>query len=83
MSRMNVGVRDLRNDTVRVIDAVRAGEAVTLTVNGEPVADIVGHGIRTRWLSGAALRDQLTSRAADPALRRELDDLAGDTPTGL
>ncbi len=83
MSRMNVGVRDLRNDTARVIDAVRAGERVTLTVNGEPVADIVPHGIRTRWLSGAALRDQLMSRAADPALRRELDDLAGDTLADL
>lgn len=80
---MNVGVRDLRNDTARVIDAVRAGERVTLTVNGEPVADIVPHGIRTRWLSGAALRDQLMSRAADPALRRELDDLAGDTLADL
>lgn len=76
---MDVGVRDLRNDTSRVIDAVRAGERVTLTVHGEPIADIVPHGNRTRWLSGAAVRDQLTRRAADPALRTDLDDLAGDT----
>lgn len=40
---MDVGVRDLRNDTARVIDALRAGERITLTVRGEPVADIVPH----------------------------------------
>lgn len=83
LSRMRVGVRDLRNDTVRVRDAVRAGEPVTLTVHGEPIADIVPHGGRTRWLSGATLRDQLGKRAADPALRNDLDELAGDTPADL
>ena len=76
---MDVGVRDLRNDTARVMAAVRAGERVTLTVNGEPVADIVPHGARTRWLSGAAVQEQLASRSADPALRTDLDTLAGDT----
>jgi prevent-host-death family protein len=76
---MEIGVRDLRNRTSQVIDAVRAGERVTLTVHGEPVADIVPHGRRTRWLSGAQLREQLRDRAADPALRRELDELAGQT----
>jgi prevent-host-death family protein len=76
---MEVGVRELRNDTARVIDAVRAGERVVLTVRGEPIADIVPHGARTRWLSGAALRDQLGHRSADPGLRSDLDELAGDT----
>ena len=83
LSHMDVGVRELRNDTARVIDAVRAGERVTLTVRGEPVADIVPHGGRTRWLAGAALQDQLTRRAADPALRDDLDALAGQTPAEL
>lgn len=76
---MDIGVRDLRNRTASVIDAVRAGERVTLTVNGEPTADIVPHGQRTRWLNGAQLREQLRSRAADPALRGELAELAGQT----
>ena len=76
---MDVGVRDLRNDTARVLDAVRAGERVTLTVHGEPIADIVPHGGRTRWLSGTAVRDQLLRRAADPGLRADLDELAGET----
>lgn len=83
MSHMDVGVRELRNDTARVIDAVRAGERVVLTVRGEPIADIVPHGARTRWLSGAALRDQLGHRSADPDLRSDLDELAGDTLADL
>jgi len=76
---MHVGVRDLRNDTGRVVDAVRAGERVTLTVRGEPVADIVPHGERRRWVSGEAVREQLAHLAADPGLRDELRDLAPDT----
>jgi len=76
---MQIGVRDLRNHTSRVIDAVRAGERVTLTVNGDPVADIVPHGRRERWLSGTWLNGQLRERAADPALSRDLADLAGQT----
>jgi prevent-host-death family protein len=76
---MEIGVRDLRNHTARVIDAVKAGERVVLTVSGEPLADIVPHGARTRWLAGEQLRRQLSDRAADPALTQELDLLAGQT----
>jgi prevent-host-death family protein len=76
---MEIGVRDLRNRTARVIDAVKAGERVVLTVNGDPLADIVPHGQRARWLSGEQLREQLNDRAADPALKEELDQLAGQT----
>jgi prevent-host-death family protein len=76
---MEIGVRDLRNHTAGVIDAVQAGERVTLTVNGEPLADIVPHGHRTRWLAGPRLREQLHDRAADAALHEELDVLAGQT----
>lgn len=76
---MEIGVRDLRNHTASVIDAVKAGERVVLTVNGEPLADIVPHGARTRWLAGDQLRRQLADRAADPGLTQELDMLAGHT----
>jgi prevent-host-death family protein len=76
---MEIGVRDLRNHTSRVIDAVKAGERVTLTVNGEPVADIVPHGRRERWLSGPWLNEQLSGQAADPALTQDLEQLAGQT----
>ena len=80
---MDVGVRELRKETAGVIDALRAVERVALTVRGEPIADIVPHGARTRWLSGAALRDQLAHRAADPGLRDDLDEVAGETLADL
>jgi prevent-host-death family protein len=80
---MEVGVRDLRNRTSQVIDAVKAGEQVTLTVHGEPVADIVPHRRRTRWLSGQQLHSELAERAADAGLTEELADLAGQTIADL
>ena len=72
-------MRDLRNRTSQVIDAVQAGERVILTVHGEPIADIVPHSQRTRWLSGERLREQLVAGSADPGLSRDLDELAGQT----
>lgn len=76
---MEIGVRDLRNRTAQVIDAVMAGERVVLTVNAEPIADIVPHGQRSRWLNGAQLRERLAVSAADPGLAAELDEAAGQT----
>jgi prevent-host-death family protein len=76
---MQISVRELRNNTAGVVAAVQAGESVTLTRNGEPVADIVPHRRRTRWLPGEWLGGQLAERQADAALRRDLDRLAGGT----
>jgi antitoxin (DNA-binding transcriptional repressor) of toxin-antitoxin stability system len=50
---------------------------VILTVDGAPVADIVPHDKRRRWLGGDSLRAHLLERAADSALADELDELAG------
>jgi antitoxin (DNA-binding transcriptional repressor) of toxin-antitoxin stability system len=52
---------------------------VTLTTRGEPIADIVPHRRRTRWLPGGWLAEQLVERQADPALRGDLARLAGGT----
>lgn len=76
---MEVGVRALRNRTADVIAAVESGERVTLTVRGEPIADIVPHGRRARWLSGERLAHELLQRSADPALREDLAVIAGET----
>ena len=76
---MQVSVRELRNRTAAVVAAVQAGESVTLTSNGEPVADIVPHGRRARWLPGGWLSEQLGERQADFELSTELEHLAGQT----
>lgn len=70
----HVSVRDLRNRTAAVVAAVRAGEEVTLTVNREPVADIVPHvEQRSPWVSSSELRRIVRDTPADPEL---LDDIA-------
>jgi prevent-host-death family protein len=43
---MDVSVRDLRNNTAKVMAAIEAGTPVTLTVHGRPVADIIPHAQR-------------------------------------
>ena len=78
-----VSVRDLRNGTAAVVAAVRAGEPVTLTVNRDPVADIVPHvdrseiGQRGPWVSSTVLRDIVRDASADPGLLSDLADVRG------
>jgi len=76
---MDVTARELRNRTSDVIAAVQAGQSVTLTVRGEPVADIVPHRRRARWLPGEWLARELSERSADPDLAADLRELAGAT----
>jgi prevent-host-death family protein len=80
---MEVSVRELRNRTADVVAAVQAGQPVTLTSRGEPVADIVPHRRRTRWLPGGWLREQLAERQADAKLTDDLARLAGQTTDEL
>ncbi len=71
-----VSVRDLRNSTARVVAAVREGHTLTLTVNREPVADIVPHRARrSPWVPSAQLR---AMPLADPGLLDDLADVRGD-----
>lgn len=76
-----VSVRDLRNSTAAVVAAVRAGEPLTLTVNRDPVADIVPHvdrsdiGERGPWVSSTVLRDIVRAAPADPGLLSDLADV--------
>lgn len=69
-----VSVRDLRNSTAAVVAAVRAGEELTLTVNREPVADIVPHvKRRSPWVASSELRRIVRDVPLDAGI---LDDLA-------
>jgi prevent-host-death family protein len=69
-----ISVRQLRNHTAEVVAAVRSGERLALTVNREPVADIVPHeATRSPWVSSEALRRIVAEAGADARL---LDDLA-------
>lgn len=74
----NISVRDLRNSTADVVAAVRAGERLTLTVNHDPVADIVPHiEQRDPWAPSAVLRDIVREAPADEGLLADLADVRG------
>ncbi|HWX44394.1 MAG TPA: type II toxin-antitoxin system prevent-host-death family antitoxin [Solirubrobacteraceae bacterium] len=73
-----VSVRDLRNSTADVIAAVRSGERVTLTVNRDPVADIVPHTEqRDPWIPATVLLSIANEAAADKDLLTDLADVRG------
>jgi prevent-host-death family protein len=56
---MDVSVRDLRNNTAKVMAAVEAGTPVTLTVHGRPVADIIPHARRQERRPSEVVFDEL------------------------
>ncbi len=60
---MDVSVRELRNDTARVIAAVEAGTPITLTVHGRPVADIVPRRERRERRPAAVVYSELDQLA--------------------
>ena len=80
---MNVASRDLRNNTRRILDRVRAGESVTITVDGQPVAVLQPAGHRPRWLGREEFVRRIVGHQADPGLTGELRALAGDTTDDL
>lgn len=78
-----VSVRELRNHTGDVVAAVESGERVVLTVNRRPVADIVPHASRRRYIPGAELSHRLRGVQADPGLAGDLRDALPDTTDDL
>jgi prevent-host-death family protein len=79
-----VASRELRNDTAGVLGRVQAGEDVVITVNGKGVARLVPiQPTRRRWLRRDELVRRLGIAQADPGLRRDLADLAGESTDDL
>lgn len=76
--------RELRNDTAGVLRRVEAGESLTVTSNGRPVAQLVPvpRGRRS-WLPREELIRRLEHFQADPGLRDDLRELAGETTDDL
>ena len=88
---MDVTVRELRNHTARVNAAVEAGEPVTLTFHGRPMADIVPRVQRAERRPTNVVASELeeiralaldlgaVSDAADFDTGLTTDDLLGDS----
>jgi prevent-host-death family protein len=80
----DVASRELRNDTAGVLRRVQAGEDITITVKGRPVAHLTAVAPhRRRWLTKSEFLGRLPRAQADPGLRDELAALAGDTTDDL
>ena len=74
-----VASRDLRNNTRGLLDRVEAGEAITITVDGRPVAVLQPVGRRPAWLAREEFVRRVLAQQADPGLAGELADLTSDT----
>jgi len=80
---MEVASRELRNNTRALLDRVGAGESVTITVDGLPVAVLQPLSRRPRWLSREEFASRVVSHQADAGLAQQLRDLAPDATDDL
>ncbi len=78
-----VASRQLRNSTRALLDRVAAGEDITITVGGRPVARLVPSESRQRWMPREAFASQVLSHQADAGLASDLASLAPDTTDDL
>lgn len=78
-----VASRELRNATRSLLDRVQAGERLTITVDGRPVAELAPVGRRPRWVAKREFVTMVLESQADPGLAAELHELAGDTTDDL
>ncbi len=78
-----VASRQLRNDTRGLLRRVEAGEDLTITVDGRPVAVLRPVPHRTRWMSRRELVQRLLRNQADPGLTHDLQALSPDSTDDL
>ncbi len=78
-----VASRDLRNSTRSLLDRVQAGERLTITVDGRPVAVLAPVGRRPAWVAKSELLPVVLAHQADADLSADLHELAGDTTDDL
>ena len=79
-----IASRDLRNHTADVLRRVAEGDHVTITVNGNPVAELAPLIVRRRLtIPKTELVTLLAQRQADAGMRHDLAELAGDTTADL
>lgn len=69
-----VPVRELRNDVSAVLRRVEAGETLTVTVQGRPVAQLTPLTQRPKAMPWAIFRATMQRVSADAALADELTD---------
>jgi prevent-host-death family protein len=66
-----------------LLDRVAAGEDITITVDGRPVAKLVPPESRQRWMPRGTFAARIIEHQADHGLSAELGVLAPDTTDDL
>jgi prevent-host-death family protein len=79
----DVASRELRNNTRALLDRVEAGETITITVDGRPIALLQPAGRRPRFMARERFVQGLLSHRADAGMRADLRDLSPDTTDDL
>jgi len=79
----DVASRELRNNTRAVLARVEAGESITITVDGRPVAKLEPIQRRPNWMSREEFVRRLLPAQADPALLTELREMLPETTDDL
>ena len=78
-----VASRELRNQTRALLDRVAAGERITITVQGRPVAELTPVANRPIWMGRERFASQVLAFQADASLSAELDELSDETTDDL
>lgn len=79
-----VASRELRDNMAGLLRRVQAGEEITVTVSGKPVAQLIPlRQTRRRWLPWSEFVRRLRVAQADPGFRDDLASLADDTTDQL
>jgi prevent-host-death family protein len=68
--------KELRNNVGEVLRRAEAGEELTITVSGRPVA-VLGPLRRARWVQGSRLAE-LWALGPDPKFEKDLELLGGE-----
>ncbi|MFP5225862.1 MAG: type II toxin-antitoxin system Phd/YefM family antitoxin [Actinomycetota bacterium] len=73
--------RDLRNNTRQILKRVEAGQPVTITVSGRPVAQLVPLDTGITWMPRDEFVRRFADRQADPAMAQDLLEVVGNQTT--
>lgn len=74
-----VASRELRNRSRDLLNRVEAGEDITITIDGRPVAELRPIKRQPRWMRRDEFLARIVGYQADPGLRDDLRELAPDT----
>ncbi|MBS1847193.1 MAG: type II toxin-antitoxin system prevent-host-death family antitoxin [Actinobacteria bacterium] len=79
----DVTIRELRNQTRRILERAHTCEAITITVDGRPAAELHPLTPEPRFCDPETFVSTILTLQADPGLAADLAELAPDTTDDL